>query len=347
MKKITLLFMFLAVSLGYAQIDSNYCSTDVFHFDNPAEVNSAMKLTIENTGASTMKITAAAADITFLAIEGPPMAGNPTKSVGDASVSGEISIILTYPGAPPTDVVFPFIQWEKTSTGGARWQILNATTPFLGVCAPPPTPQEDITLSDLKLDGVTIAGFNSTKKIYNIGVTLGGSAPVVTSVTPTNTNAKVGAITQASGVPGSATFNVTSEDTTVNQTYTINFTFQGPPTPAQTPPARAAADVISVYSDAYADITIDDFDFGLCGASAAVREESISGNLIQHYLGAPCQGIDMQNNRVDASTFTNLHFDFFTDETNLIGKVFNLKLVDWNGNPTEAGSTGLDSNLSV
>ena len=51
--------------------------------------------------------------------------------------------------------------------------------------------------------------------------------------------------------------------------------------------------------------TIDDFDFGLCGASAAVREESISGDFIQHYLGPGCQGIDMQNNRINATSFTN------------------------------------------
>lgn len=95
-----------------------------------------------------------------------------------------------------------------------------------------------------------------------------------------------------------------------------------PPTvPAPTPPARNAADVLSIYSDAYTDITIDDFDFGLCSSSPAVTEVMIAGNPTQQYLGEGCQGISIENNRIDASTFTNLHFDFYTKETPVIGRV--------------------------
>ena len=120
----------------------------------------------------------------------------------------------------------------------------------------------------------------------------------------------------------------------------------GPPMiPAPTPPARVPENVISIYSDAYANVTIDNFDFGLCGGSA-VSEEYIAGNGMQYYSGAGCQGISIENNRINAAAFTNLHFDFYTDETNIIGKVFNIKLVDWAGNATEAGSTGLEINFN-
>ena len=115
---------------------------------------------------------------------------------------------------------------------------------------------------------------------------------------------------------------------------------------APTPPAREPGDVISIYSDAYTDVVVDDFDFGLCGFSPAVAEEMIAGNPTQRYLGEGCQGINFENNRIDASAFTHLHFDFYTDETDVIGKVFNLKLVDWAGNATEAGATGLEVNFN-
>ena len=121
----------------------------------------------------------------------------------------------------------------------------------------------------------------------------------------------------------------------------------GPMVSAPTPPAREPADVISIYSDAYTDVVVDDFDFGLCGFSPAVAEEMIAGNPTQRYLGEGCQGINFENNRIDASAFTHLHFDFFTDETNVIDKVFNLKLVDWAGNETEAGATGLEVNFNA
>ena len=120
----------------------------------------------------------------------------------------------------------------------------------------------------------------------------------------------------------------------------------GPMVSAPTPPAREPADVISIYSDAYTDVVVDDFDFGLCGSSPAVAEEMIAGNPTQRYLGEGCQGINFENNRIDASAFTHLHFDFYTDETNVIGKVFNLKLVDWAGNATEDGATGLEVNFN-
>ena len=121
----------------------------------------------------------------------------------------------------------------------------------------------------------------------------------------------------------------------------------GPMVSAPTPPAREPGDVISIYSDAYADVVIDDFDFGLCGFSPAVAEEMIAGNPTQRYLGEGCQGINFENNRIDASAFTHLHFDFYTDETYVIDKVFNLKLVDWAGNETEAGATGLEVNFNA
>lgn len=89
-------------------------------------------------------------------------------------------------------------------------------------------PEEDVTLSDLKIDGTTIAGFSPSTTTYNIKLPDASSTPQVTLVTTTNANATVGTITQASGVPGSATFDVTSEDATVSETYTINFSIQVP-----------------------------------------------------------------------------------------------------------------------
>jgi len=227
MKKITLFIFLLAVSLGYAQT-SNYCDTEVTHLNIPAEVNSTISLTIENVDASSVKITAAAADIDFLDIVGTPIAGGAaTRTPNDTSVAGEISTVLTYTGAPPTDVVLQFLQWRRTSTGGATWQINDVTTPFNGDCVLV-DPLEDVSLSDLQVDGVTITDFDSTTTTYNVGVENATPVPQITAVTTTNPNATVGTITQASGVPGSATFDVTSEDTNIVETYTINFSIQVP-----------------------------------------------------------------------------------------------------------------------
>ncbi len=206
----------------------------------------------------------------------------------------------------------------------------------------PVDPATDATLSDLQIDGVTINGFSPGATSYTLQVPSGTvDIPQITLATPTQAGANVTTITQASGIPGNATVLVTAQDNTTTRTYTVSIVPFGPATPAPTPPARPAENVLSIYSDAYTDIVIDDFDFGLCGNSPAVEEVSVAGNPTIRYLGPGCQGIDIQNNRIDASTFTNLHFDFYTDDA-IIGAVFNIKLVDWAGNPTEAGSTGLE-----
>ncbi|MGB0879610.1 MAG: T9SS type A sorting domain-containing protein [Polaribacter sp.] len=115
-------------------------------------------------------------------------------------------------------------------------------------------------------------------------------------------------------------------------------TFTPPTTAAPTPPVRNEWDVFSVYSDAYTDITIDNFDAGWCGGNT-VTEVMIASNNTQHYgSGNACQGIDFSNNKIDATGFTHLHFDFYTDAADLTGKVFNVKLVDFGGGTAEVSA---------
>ena len=113
----------------------------------------------------------------------------------------------------------------------------------------------------------------------------------------------------------------------------------GPSTAAPTPPARNAADVISLYSGAYTDVA-SNFDAGWCGANS-VSEISVAGNATTAYLGNACQGIVL-NAGVDASAFTNLHVDIYIEAgTDLTSSVFNLKFVN------QPGAAALEMNLNV
>lgn len=112
-----------------------------------------------------------------------------------------------------------------------------------------------------------------------------------------------------------------------------------PTTAAPTPPARNATDVISLYSDAYADVA-SNFDAEWCGAGSN-EVVDIAGNATQKYLGNACQGIVL-NDGVDASTFTNLHVDVYIEaDTDLTSSVFNLKFVQ------QPGGGALEVNLNV
>ncbi len=85
----------------------------------------------------------------------------------------------------------------------------------------------DITLSDLQIDGATISDFNPSTTTYNVSVANAMPVPQITTVTTTNPNATVGTINDATSVPGTATFDVTSENGSVMQTYTVNYLLQG------------------------------------------------------------------------------------------------------------------------
>jgi hypothetical protein len=125
----------------------------------------------------------------------------------------------------------------------------------------------------------------------------------------------------------------------IDNWYFANVPEPGPSTAAPTPPERNAADVISLYSDAYTDVA-SNFDAGWCGASS-VSEISVAGNATTAYLANPCQGIVL-NDGVDASAFTNLHVDIYIEAgTDLTSSVFNLKFVN------QPGGAALEMNLNI
>jgi len=125
----------------------------------------------------------------------------------------------------------------------------------------------------------------------------------------------------------------------IDNWYFANVPEPGPSASAPTPPARNAADVISLYSDAYTDVA-SNFDAGWCGANS-VSEISVAGNATTAYLGNTCQGIVL-NAGVDASAFTNLHVDIYIEAgTDLTSSVFNLKFVN------QPGGGALEMNLNV
>jgi hypothetical protein len=124
-------------------------------------------------------------------------------------------------------------------------------------------------------------------------------------------------------------------------------TATGPTAAAPTPPARSAANVVSIYSDAYTNITVGNFDAGWCGG-AAVTQVSIDGNnTLKKNAGILCHGIDFSANRQNLSSFTHIHFDIYTDDTDLTGDVFNVKLVDFAGGAGEASALEVNINTGT
>jgi hypothetical protein len=99
---------------------------------------------------------------------------------------------------------------------------------------PPTDPVTVATLSDLKIEGTTIASFSSATTSYTYEVQIGTTtSPLITDATTTNAGASR-VINQATEIPGAATVVVTASNGTDSETYTVNFTATLPnasPTP--------------------------------------------------------------------------------------------------------------------
>ncbi len=121
-----------------------------------------------------------------------------------------------------------------------------------------------------------------------------------------------------------------------------------PATAAPTPPARAAADVRSIFSDAYTPIAVlnyagvdgqpsndNTYNTSWCGATTTLVQ--IEGNNTNKITGLGCEGMSFLSGRFDATEFTHFHIDFWTASATL-DKSFNVKFSNWNGGPGEANA---------
>jgi len=115
-----------------------------------------------------------------------------------------------------------------------------------------------------------------------------------------------------------------------NIVYFDNITFSGVPAPteptmAAPTPTQDAADVISMFSDAYTDVAVDTWQT-VWSASTYDDMYAVAGNATKKYTNLDFNGIETTGaNLIDASGMTHVHMDVWTPDTN----DFKLKLVDF------------------
>lgn len=84
-----------------------------------------------------------------------------------------------------------------------------------------------------------------------------------------------------------------------------------PTVAAPTPPARAAGDVISIFSNAYSNITGVDYNPNW-GQGTVTTTISVAGNATLKYASLNYQGTDFAGNAQNVSAMSFLHVDFWT-----------------------------------
>ena len=101
------------------------------------------------------------------------------------------------------------------------------------------------------------------------------------------------------------------------------------PTVAAPTPTAPAANVISLFSDAYTDIAGINYNPNW-GQATVVTQELIAGNNTLKYAGLNYQGTDFAGNPQDVSAMTSMHLDFWTADSTAL----NIFLISTNGAET-------------
>ncbi|GAB1308080.1 hypothetical protein KH5_07630 [Urechidicola sp. KH5] len=210
-------------------------------------------------------------------------------------------------------------------------------------------PSTDATLSALEVDSSPLAGFNASTLDYDFQVPSGTVAvPQITTATPTQVGASV-VITQAPSVPGTASVLVTATDNTTTATYTINIIETGPSAAAPAPPARAAGDVLSVFSPAYTDeassgvltfagATLENFTVDTFEDTRVLTAGPGGGAQYGYFFG--------NGTGFDLTDFTTLHIDVWVDDAGDIGSVLTIQLQNFDSS-TGAFQHNISTNLAV
>ncbi len=127
------------------------------------------------------------------------------------------------------------------------------------------------------------------------------------------------------------TANITASLGTTPATGAVQVTAVAAPTAAAPTPTRDAADVISLFSNAYTDRSIDTWsaEWDL----ADVTDVTIAGNATKRYANFVFAGVEFITARINASTMTHFHIDAYVNSN----EAFRVKLVDFGANGAFGG----------
>ncbi len=133
--------------------------------------------------------------------------------------------------------------------------------------------------------------------------------------------------------------------TTTNVCYFDNITFSAAtintdPTVAAPTPTKAANQVISMFSNAYTNVTVD--TWRTSWSNATLTDLQIVGNDTKKYSALDFVGIETVVNQINADTMQNFNIDVWTANVT----TFKIKLVDFGANAAFGGGDDKEHELS-
>jgi len=114
------------------------------------------------------------------------------------------------------------------------------------------------------------------------------------------------------------------------------------PTSAAPAPTLDAANVISMFSNAYTDVPVDTFRTDW--SSATLEDVMVAGDDTKKYSGLNFVGIETVASQIDATTMTHFHTDIWTPDAT----EFRIKLVDFGPNGVfDGGGDDVEHEIAI
>ncbi len=133
----------------------------------------------------------------------------------------------------------------------------------------------------------------------------------------------------------------------VDNVYYYNSGSSGRPEPtvAAPTPTVAAADVVSLFSNAYTDVPVDTWsaEWDVAGVS----DVQIAGDDVKLYAGLSFAGIEFTSQTVDASMMNRFHMDIWTADPTAAPAVFKIKLVDFGADGAFDGGDDTEHEITL
>ena len=117
------------------------------------------------------------------------------------------------------------------------------------------------------------------------------------------------------------------------------------PAAAAPTPSHAAEDVVSLFSDAYTDATVD--TWSASWDQADVEDVQVAGDNVKKYSNLVFAGIEFTSATVDAGEMTHFHFDFWTPDPTADPAAFRIKIVDFGADGGFGGGDDTEHELTL
>ncbi len=97
-------------------------------------------------------------------------------------------------------------------------------------------------------------------------------------------------------------------------------------------PTIPAADVISLFSNAYTNVPVDTWATGWLYSTAVLQEVQIEGDDVKLYTNLNFNGIEFTSQTINATSMTRFHMDIYTPDPTAPPAAFKVLLVDFGAN---------------